>query len=369
MNGRPIAHPAAGPHRGAHLQEEIAMRNARWLALPIALACSGAGPLDAQVPGLAGTIVVTNKSLNTVTIADVGSGRTIATLPTGRNPHEIALSSDGRTAVVTNYGAQPGQGGLTYIDVASTKVDSAKLILPFSRPHGIVLLPGDSLAAVTLEGNRLVVLLHVPTGAVRAEIRTQADGSHMVGVTGNAALAYTGNIGDNTVSELDLRTKLLVRSWQVPAQPEAINVTADGSEVWVGSNATGRVSVLVPATGEVTTAAEGFGWPYRVCFTPDHSTVLLPDLRNEELRFLDRSTKQELGRIAFPGGGPQGITITPDGRYAFLSLSRQARVAIIDIAARNVVGHLDVGRTPDGVVYTTRVIPFAGLDTAAIGRD
>ena len=42
-----------------------------------------------------------------------------------------------------------------------------------------------------------------------------------------------------------------------------------GREVWVGSNATGIISVIDAATGTVSSAAEGFGWPYRVLFSPD----------------------------------------------------------------------------------------------------
>ena len=41
----------------------------------------------------------------------------------------------------------------------------------------------------------------------------------------------------------------LLRSIDVPAQPEAINVTPDGREIWVGSNQTGKVSVVDPASG------------------------------------------------------------------------------------------------------------------------
>ena len=89
--------------------------------------------------------------------------------------------------------------------------------------------------------------------------------------------------------------------------------------------------------------------------SPDRKLTFLPDLRNEELRFLDRASRKELGRLTFKDGGPQGITITPDGKYLLQSLSKQARVAIIDVATRAVVGHLAAGETPDGVAYTTRV--------------
>ena len=160
--------------------------------------------------------------------------------------------------------------------------------------------------------------------------------------------------GRNTVSQLDLGAGAFTRGWDVPAQPEAINVTPDGGEVWVGSNATGKVSVIDVATSAITTVADSVQWPYRVLFTPDVATAIIPDLRGETVRFLDRATKRELGRIPFAGAAPQGITITADGRYVFQSLSAHGRVAVIDVAKRAVVGYLAAGQTPDGIAYTAR---------------
>jgi DNA-binding beta-propeller fold protein YncE len=199
-----------------------------------------------------------------------------------------------------------------------------------------------------------VVIVNVARGQVVGTVPTEHNGSHMLGVVADGSHLFTGDIGSNTVSWLNVALRTYVRSFDVPAQPEAINVTPDGSEVWVGSNATGKVSVVDPRTGAVTTALEGFGWPYRIHFTPDLSLVLLPDLRREELRFVERSTRNELARLSFTGAGPQGITTTPDGRHALLSLSQQARIAVIDIAGRSVAGHIPAGPTPDGVAYTPR---------------
>lgn len=328
---------------------------AALLALLVAATTTTAA--GTQVPGLTGTLVITNKTPGTATIVDVATGTTLATLPTGHGPHEIVISSDGRTAVVTDYGTGPAPGStLTVIDVAGLRVARTLPLGTYTRPHGIVFLPGDSLVAVTSSATRAVVLVHVRSGAIVKAVSTGQNGSHMVGVAADGVRAWTGNIGSNTVTELDLRTGLAVRSIEVPAQPEAINVTADGSEAWVGSNATGRVSVVDTRTGSVVTAAEGFGWPYRVLFSPDSRLAFIPDFRGEELRFLDRASRTELGRIALAGAGPQGIAITPDGRYLLLSLSREARVAIIDVARRAVSGHLSAGETPDGVVYTPLVV-------------
>ena len=308
----------------------------------------------APVPGLKGTLVITNKGPSTATIIDVESGRILATLPTGKGPHEVVLSSNGNTAVVTDYSGEPGRT-LTVIDVAKKSVARTIDLGEYRRPHGIVFLPGDSLVAVTSEVTGNVVVVNVNRDTVVRAVPTTQKLPHMVAVPANGRLAYTGNMESHTVSEVDLTTGRFVRMWTVPETPEAIGVTADGKEVWVGSNKTGVVSVIDPATGKVSAAAEGLQWPYRILFSPDGKTVLLPDLRREELRFLDRASRKELGRLSFPAGAPQGITITPDGKYALESLSGQARVVIIEMATRRVVGYLAAGDTPDGIAYTTKV--------------
>lgn len=322
------------------------------------LAVAGvAAEARAQATPLTGTVVVTNKAPATATIVDAASGAVLATLPTGNGPHEIVASRDGRTAVVTDYGTGPAPGStLTVIDIAALRVARTIPLGEYRRPHGIVFLPGDTIVAVTSEANRAVILVDIRSGAIVRAAVTGQSGSHMVGVAADGIRAWTGDIGSNTVTELDLATGRMVRHITVPPQPEAINVAPDGSEAWVGSNATGVVSVVDARTGTVTTAAEGFGWPYRVLFTPDSRLVLLPDYRGETLRVLDRATRRELGRLAFPGAGPQGITLTPDGRTALLSLSATGRVTIVDIASRRVVGELAAGETPDGVAYSPLVV-------------
>jgi DNA-binding beta-propeller fold protein YncE len=322
-----------------------ALRFTLLVALVLPSACA-----DAQMPD--GTLIVTNKSAATATFIDVASNRSVAIVPTGQGPHEIALSSDGRTAVVTDYGGGAAGGlTLTVLDVVGRQVGGQVALGAYRRPHGIAFLPGDSLIAVTSEQSGNVVLVHPASSSVRRAIATGAQGSHMLTFDRRGERIYTGNIGSNTVSELDVATGATLRTFEVPAQPEAIGMPSDGREVWVGSNATGVVSAIDLTTGVGRAVAEGFGWPYRIVFTPDDATVLMPDARNHELRIVERATARELARLPFPGGGPQGITVSPDGRHAFLSLSARDRVAVIDLATRTVVGEVRSGPAPDGVVF------------------
>ena len=100
------------------------MRKCGWVVRTSIAAGALFGSISAaaQVSGLSGTLIVTNKGPSTATIIDVASGRALATLPTGQGPHEIVVSRDGNVAVVTDYGSRSGGNTLTVIDVPGLKV-------------------------------------------------------------------------------------------------------------------------------------------------------------------------------------------------------------------------------------------------------
>lgn len=323
----------------------------------LGLLAAATGPLPAQSPdGRTGTLVVLNKGEATATFVDVASGEILATVPTGPGPHELALSSDGRVAVGTDYGGNT----LTVLDVAGTGVATTIDLGEYDRPHGIAFLPGDSLVAVTSESTGNVVLVDVPERAVVRAIPTGAGGSHMVAATGDGSTLFTGNMADGTVSRLDVASGELVESWSVPPTPEAITVSRDGGEVWVGSNDEGLVSVLDTGTGQVTSPLEDFQWPYRILLVPERGLAVIPDLRGEEVRFVDLETRDEREVLELPGAAPQGVALTGDRGTLFLSLSARGRVAIIDLESLAVVRTLEVGPTPDGVAWSPLVVRDGG---------
>jgi DNA-binding beta-propeller fold protein YncE len=299
---------------------------------------------------LTGTVVVLNKRGDDASFIDLASGRIVATAPTGRGPHELAMSADGRIAVGTDY---EGQGGsLSVFDVAAGERTKVIDLVPYTRPHGIAFLPGDETVAVTVEAQRAVIIVRIADGEIVGVAPTEAAGSHMVAMTADGKTMWTGDIGANTITEFDTATRRRRRALPAPDQPEAITVTPGGDRVFVGSNATGRVTVFDTARGSSRTIAEGFGWPYRMFLTPDATRLIVPDLRRGVLRFFDARDYRELGLIELAGRAPQGLTLHADGRHLFLSLSGANRVAVIDIDERQVVGSLPAGDSPDGIGYS-----------------
>ena len=176
----------------------------------------------------------------------------------------------------------------------------------------------------------------------------------MLAAVGGGRWIYTSN-GAGTVSELDVVNGRRTRILDVAPQLEAITVTRDGREVWVGSNERGTVSVVNTQTGAVEETIPGFSWPYRILITPDNSLAIIPDLRLHTVRFFDRGTKRELEVLEMPGAGPQGLTLGGDSRTLYLSLNQQDRVAVIDLETRMVTRYIETGAGPDGIVYSPLV--------------
>jgi len=331
-------------------------RKSTAVAAALAVAALTAGASSGAAQDLSGTLVVVNKGPSTVTILDVATGNVLARLPTGQGPHEVAMTSDGSTAIVTDYGAREDGSSLTVVDVPGLRVVRTISLGEHARPHGIAVMPGDRRVAVTSERSGHVVIVDLADGEIVKEIPTGHPGSHMLAMVADGQTIYTSNGGDGTVSRLEVGTGTYVEGYDVPARPEAIGVMPDGSEVWVGSNEHGTVSAIDTGTGTVEEVLAGFEWPYRVLFTPDARLVLLPDLGGNRLRIVDRASREERAVLDFPGAGPQGITLTDDARYAFHSMSQEGRVVIIDVASGEVVRSLEVGEAPDGVAFTTRTV-------------
>lgn len=336
--------------------------SARLNVLVVAWAVIATAPLA----GAQTVIVAGNKPANTVTLVDLASGATLATLPTGLGPHEAAASRDGRWAVITDYGTGPQPGSsLTLVDVGARTVAAKIDIRPYRRPHGVQFLPGDSVLAVSVEADSAVLLVHIPTRTVQKVLKTHQAGSHMVSVRRDGQMGYTANIGGGTVTELNLMTGA-ARSLAVANQPEGVGVRPDGREVWAASNTAGVISVVDIASWSVATNIPVGERAYRISFTPDGALAVASLTASSRVRIYDANTRAEIATIAIsgtstgtdlaPSGGaqPVGIAYSSDSRFAYVACQGINAVAVIDLRERKLVKTIPVGPGPDAVAVAER---------------
>lgn len=310
-------------------------------------------PVHAQQAPEGALLLVANKQAASLSVIDVASGALLATVPTGMGPHEVAVTSDGRWAVVCNYGAQAPGNSLTVVDLRTRTVARTIDLGEYRRPHGIVVLPGDSTVIVTSEVSRAAVLVSIH-GDVVSEIGTGEPGSHMVAVTADGRRGYTANIGSGSITELDIPGGMATRTLQVAPATEGIAVTPDGREVWVGSNGAHTVTVIDTKTWAAVDTIPAAGLPYRVAISPDGETAVVPAPMAGVVRIFDVPTRTERHALSFGGGGgegaqPVGSTITSDGVYAFVALQGTNEAAMVEVASGKEIRRFATGAGPDGI--------------------
>lgn len=321
-----------------------------------------------------GTLIVLNKSDHTATLIDVASRNVMGTVPTGTAPHEVAVSPDGKTAVVANYGTRETPGNtLSVIDIPTKKKLKDIDLGDYKRPHGIVWMK-DHTVVVTVEANRAVLLVDVQSGKVLNAIETDQNVSHMVVLTPDQAKAFIANIGSGSTTVIDLKEKRRIANIETGAGAEGIDLSPDGREVWVTNRSANTVSVIDVATLKVAATLESKAFPIRIKFTPDGKHALVSNAQSGEVAVFDAQTKKEVRRIKMEFSPvndadkrlfgnqfgtspvPVGILIEPSGRYAYVANTQADVVTVIDLKDWKIADRLTAGKEPDGLGYSKLVL-------------
>jgi len=312
-----------------------------------------------------GTIVASNMRDNTATLIDAATGRVLATLPTGEAPHEVATTHDGKWAVVSNYGTRERPGStITVIDVTTLAVARTIDLGEYRRPHGMAFFPGDTTLAVTSEVSRAVLLVDFRNGHVIGTVPTNGRASHMLAMSAAGDELFTTNIVDGSISRLDVPKRDTKNVIKVAKVVEGIAISPDGRQVWVGSNTDSIVVVVDAAAGQPIDTLRGFGLPYRMAVSRDGRSAVVTDPVRGEVRVFDAPARRQRFLITLPhdsvvataeipgSPSPEGVTLSPDSRWAFVTLQGRNLVAMIDLRDGKIVRYAPTGTWSDGIAYS-----------------
>ena len=330
-----------------------------------------AAAIVATAAAQADTLLVVRKSADAVDFIDPGSGIALASVPVGHAPHEIAVSPDGRRAVVSNYGTreQPGRS-LSVLDLEQAQELRQVDLGEHTRPHGVAWLD-DARAVVTAEGSGHVLVVDADAGKLVAARPTQQQTSHMVAVSPkHPGLAYVGNVGSGSVSAVELEGAAAPRSIATGAGSEGIAVRPDGREIWVAARSAGAISVLDARSLEPLARLEVPGIPIRVMFDADGRTAYVSCAGASAVVAIDVESRRERGRhmidappaadteqrptstFATGSAVPVGLALARDGRTLFVAATMADRVLQLDASTLEPLRSIEVAGEPDGLGVT-----------------
>jgi len=317
-----------------------------------------------------GTLIVLNKSEASASIISLQTNKVVSTIETGIGPHEVAVSFDGQSCVVTNYGIQDHiSASLTLIDLADLKPIKTIDLGDHQKPHGILYIDENRLL-VTSQVQKALLVVNIEEGEIEHVFETDQELSHMVTYSPRHQLAFVSNIGSGSITVFDIAEKRRVKIIETGEGAEGIELTNDENEVWITNRAEDKISILDTKTLEITETFQCASFPIRVKFTPDGKYALISNARSAEVVVFDVETRKELKRIEMKfkaieekenrlfsdrfGDSPVpiGILIHPNGRQAYVANTNADIVTVIDLEKFEIVNRLIPGKEPDGLGFT-----------------
>ncbi len=363
-----------------------------------ALSLTGKFAAGQEMPSPA--LLVLHKGENAMAIIDPATGKRFGSVPTGQDPHELAVSADGKLAFASNYAGPGPRGGntLSVIDIAARKELHRVDLAPLSRPHGLWF--SDGKLYFTAEGSMAIARYDPQSNKIDWLLGLGQDRTHMILVTKDQKTIFTSNVSGNTISIIERGNFGRPGgppppgapagppppggpgggpppggpggpggrrggpggppggpSWKqtvvpVGRGPEGFDLSPDGKEIWTAHSGDGQISVIDVATKKVVqTINAGTSRPNRLKFTPDGKLVLVSELGGGGggLVVLDAGTRSVKQRLKL--GGASGILIPPDGSRAYVALTGANAVAVIDLKEIKEIDRLKTGPGPDGMAW------------------
>lgn len=320
--------------------------------------------------------------------AVVVSRRSVGRLPTEiEGPHGIAVTPDGRYIVVALAHGTPN-GTLLRIDTETDRVVGWVELARF--PATVSVTPDGQYAFVSnfnLHGDHLpssISMVHLPTMSevTRTSTCVMPHGSR---VSPEGARHYSVCMMDELLVELDATTGSLRRifsvqrgregsasldreptrrvdSHQAGCSPTWAEPSADGRSVFVTCNVAGEVLEIDVAEWRVTRRFTTGESPYNLGVSPD-GRYLLVSLRNRidpALEVFDLGSGEMVGRVPVTTTLAHGIAVTPDSRYAFVTVegvaSEPGKVDVVDLRSMRRVTSVAVGQQATGVALVPSTV-------------
>lgn len=298
-------------------------------------------------------LLVLNKEDATFVIVNPTSGAILGKVPVGQGPHELVVSTDGKYAFASNYGSGPAPGStISMVDIAAKKELRRIDVSPLRRPHGLWFANGKLYFSA--EADKKIARYDPGADKIDWQFETGQNATHMVVLTKDGKTILTSNIASGSVSIIEAGAGGAFSQTVVAVGkgPEGIDIAPDGKTAWSAHSQDGGVSVIDLAAKKVAYTFDiGTKRSNRIKLTPDGKFALVSDLDAGDLVVVDTAARKVVNRVKL-GKTPEGVLIPPSGGVAYVAVTGDNRIAVIDLKTWAITKTLETGGTgPDGMAW------------------
>lgn len=261
-----------------------------------------------------------------------GTDELVKYTPLGLFPATTDISKDGEFVYVANANFHGPMEPSSISVVATDGMVEVKRITTCTMPHGSRLNPqGTKHYSACMMDDML------------AEIDTQ-----QFAVARYFLLNAGQEMGMDGAPHGQMKMAALtcVPTWAQPSN--------DGSEVYVACNKSNEIVAIDVASWKAARRFPAGNGVYNLAMTKD-GRLIATNKRGQSVSVFDPKAGKELAHLPTKRKVVHGVVVTPDDRYAFVSVegvgAEPGTVEVIDLASLKTVGTLDVGSQAAGIDF------------------
>jgi YVTN family beta-propeller protein len=302
-------------------------------------------------------IVQTNSAGDNVHVIDPATNKVVGTIEGIEVNHGAAVAPDGSRIYISDE-------AMSTLDIVDGKTLKVSKRVPLSgHPNNL---------AVGRDGRRVYVgIIQAPGGvdvidtATMQRVKTlPTQGTiHNAYVTPDGKFVVAGSIAGKTINVFDTATESPAWTLELDLgiRPMTFSSNPDGSTKWVFAQLTGfnGFAVVDFATHKEinriknpdlppgrSTVPEGSDPSHGMAVTPDQKTLVVCSRLNNALYSYSLPDLKVTGTTFLGGKGAAWVTLTPDGKKAYVANPVTDDVSVVDLGTMKEVALIPVGYVP-----------------------
>lgn len=230
---------------------------------------------------------------------------------TGSMPKGAALSPDGSTVYVTNFG-QKDRNNVTILD-AHTLAPKGRIDLAGNVVESVLSADGKTLY-VSNFGRNSVEFVDIATKAVTREVKTDTHPKILV-VSPDGKSLFAANWASHSVTQIDIGSAQVVRTLQTGPMPRGMAIAKNGT-LYVANFNGASIDVFKGRDYSDKTRVKACAIPRHLALSPDEKTLYVSCYTASQVHAYDVATMTVTKKVGV-GSAPKSLEVSRDGRYIY----------------------------------------------------